>query len=70
MINDSDVEIDGYEVMRWDHDRNGDVHKSLDVTICPGSDGLQCWICFYTDKSWTLQAIYRHISISTSRETY
>ena len=41
MINDSDIEIDGYEVMRLDHDRNGGgppgvalyVHKSLDVTI-------------------------------------
>ena len=38
MINNSDIEIDGYEVMRWDRDRNGsgvalDVHKSLDVTI-------------------------------------
>ena len=38
MINDSEIEIDGYEVMRWDRDRNGGgvalyVHKSLDVTI-------------------------------------
>ena len=38
MINDSEIEIDGYEVMHWDRDRNGDgvalyVHKSLDVTI-------------------------------------
>ena len=38
MINDSDIEIDGYEVVRWDRDRNGGggalyVHKSLDVTI-------------------------------------
>ena len=38
MINDSDIEIDGFEVMRWDRDRNGGgvalyVHKSLDVTI-------------------------------------
>ena len=23
MVNDSDIEIDGYEVMRWDRDRNG-----------------------------------------------
>ena len=38
MINDSEIEIDGYEVMRWDRDRNGGGvalygHKSLDVTI-------------------------------------
>ena len=38
LINDSDIETDGYEVMRWDRDRNGGVvalcvHKSLDVTI-------------------------------------
>ena len=38
MINDSDIEIDGYEFTRWDCDRNGGcvalyVHKSLDVTI-------------------------------------
>ena len=38
MINDSEIEIDGYEVMRWDRDRNVGgvalyVHKSLDVTI-------------------------------------
>ena len=37
MINDSDIEIDGYEVMHWDRDRNGGgvalyVHKNLDVT--------------------------------------
>ena len=38
MTDDSDIEIDGYGVMRWDRDRNGGgvalyVHKSLDVTI-------------------------------------
>ena len=38
MINYSDIEIDSYEVMRRDRDRNGCgvalyVHKSLDVTI-------------------------------------
>ena len=38
MINDSDIEIDGYEVKRRDRDKNGGgvalyVNKSLDVTI-------------------------------------
>ena len=38
VINHSDIEIDGYEVMRWDRDRNGGgvalyVHKGPDVTI-------------------------------------
>ena len=38
MVNDSDLEIDGYEVMRWYRDRNGGgvalyVHKSLGVPI-------------------------------------
>ena len=38
MINDSDIEIDGYEVMHRDCDRNGGGvalcgHKSLDVKI-------------------------------------
>ena len=38
MVDDSDIEIDGYGIMHWDCDRNGGgvalyVHKSLDVTI-------------------------------------
>ena len=74
MINDSEIEIDGYEVMRWDRDRNCGgvalyVHKSLDVTIPQELMDCNVESVSVQIKVWTLPAISCLISISTSRET-